>query len=502
MRSGDDRGQEVALFLLKLEEEGLTDSEQEELARLLKISPEARHQLVAHAMMTSELTRGLESIGPKLPFFMPRRLPGQTDPTRREVAVLATNARGSTSASRWIGFGAAAALVLVLGVGVLLYQTRQPPGPAGTAVSAGSDRSTASPVEGEEAEERPLDQATMRELRELAAAFRVARGGRREPPPRLARVAPGATGSDGLDTFATLAALPSEHLVYLRAGKPDARGMFGGNETAWTCAGSQRATLNTLMAGAVLGKPEWVEEGWRVIEATFAQQTTEGHFGEQETRNHSRASCAVMFGGTLIAALDVLERSRFGPAYATRIAALQPALARLGGFLSRPERLEQLSRNRGTFVDLTIPTLAALAGLATRLEDSELRRQTVALADVVVSRLRPDGTFEFDKGFDSVRQAHGLVLLHQTLPHLEDHERFRAAVDLAGRWVASRILPEGDIDLRGNRCAKPPEEGPSRCMLINRAEIRRGLLMHAQRFDPAAHPLADRMLDRQLGRSR
>lgn len=243
--------------------------------------------------------------------------------------------------------------------------------------------------------------------------------------------------------YELLQKLPLAVVEKMRGGKPDANGMVGHNqEKGYLGAEYQRGTMETLIAGAVAGNKDWIEEGFRVVDATFARQDAKGGFGD-------KAPTGGAFWITALArAFLVLQDSPYGKEYHGRMKAYYPQIHKALKFLSKNR--DKLVRHDGNtpnrlFIDADAFFLCSkLFKKDAYLDDARyLQGLGLKLYD------ESSGAFLENGGGDTSYQAVNLLMLlyydlYYPSPDIEK------VIQKAEAWELSKLKPDGTLDVSTN----------------------------------------------------
>ncbi|MCX7824568.1 MAG: hypothetical protein N2689_03320 [Verrucomicrobiae bacterium] len=255
--------------------------------------------------------------------------------------------------------------------------------------------------------------------------------------------------------FALWSKLPAECRERIGlGGKPDEKGWVGYNRIhhRWDTAANQRSAMFYLMNAAVRGDAKTAEDGWRAVEAAFAQLQPDGSFNSHydDGRPARREDCfsdnAFWLSHFCQAAL-VLRASPLSDQFRERIQKLRPQLRRAADFLmegrSHLKRADAGAVNR-LFIDAVAYGLSGVL-----LDDETLKTTGKQAADFGLERQREDGVFLEHNGADSSYQAVSIQFLQTFALYFPD-KRYDEALSRAARWMLGRILPSGQVDVTGN----------------------------------------------------
>jgi hypothetical protein len=262
--------------------------------------------------------------------------------------------------------------------------------------------------------------------------------------PTSGDTAGGVVGSRG--ELAMLRRLPPEMIARLRGGRPDARGYVGYQQTAKEfCAGHQRGGTYTLAMGVVLRRPEWIEEGWRVIDVTFAHQNADGSLGDPV---QDQATSVAFFLCFCSRALGLLQASEYADAQRGRIEALLPKVHRACRWLATQTAALDKANAHAPNRCFIIADAFALTNALT--PDSEAQRLATRYVDLGLKSYRAsDGVFLEKGGGDSSYQAVSILVLMYYRVHVAE-PRLDEILSKAVEWELTKVRPSGEVDVQGN----------------------------------------------------
>lgn len=254
----------------------------------------------------------------------------------------------------------------------------------------------------------------------------------------------GTIGSRG--ELAMLRRLPPEMLARLRGGRADARGYVGYQQTRTEfTAAHQRGGTYTLAMGVVLKRPEWIDEGWRVIDATFDHQNSDGSLGDPIP---DQATSTAFFLCFCARALGLLQASEYADDHGRRLEAVLPKVQRACRWLTTQTAVLDKANAHAPNRCFIIANAFALSNALT--PDAEAKRLAARYLDLGLKSFRAsDGVFVERGGGDSSYQAVSIMVLlyyrlHVAEPRLD--EILRKAVD----WELNKVRDNGEVDVEGN----------------------------------------------------
>lgn len=257
--------------------------------------------------------------------------------------------------------------------------------------------------------------------------------------------------------YEVLKAFPAGRLAALSAGdRPDANGFTGGNRGNgfWVEVGPQRGSARGVIAAVVLDDLKLADDCWRGIDAAFARQKPDGSFeaivkpnGNTSNEGPAAVETTYFFLQELSRAVLVIRQSPHEAHFRERLRVLEPKLRRAADFIMAG--YDTIIPKVGHTVNRVIIAAKAfgLTGLALN-DPAMIEKSRLLMAHALTSR-DAEGVFIERGGRDSsynvVSILFGQVLaLHVPMPE------FEAALPAAVAWQLTRILPSGEVDVRGN----------------------------------------------------
>jgi hypothetical protein len=289
---------------------------------------------------------------------------------------------------------------------------------------------------------------------------------------------------------------PTELLRTLKGGTPDADGMVGSNKAAFKEAGAQRSAMDTLILGAAFKEQSWVDQGLKVIEATYARQRPGGNFGQE---GGDGVTSVAYWTAEVARALLVLDESKLYKEERSQAKQYYGEIRR---------SLRYLVRNFGKITADTRSTSRLLAcanafALGSKLvEDPAFFEYAQKLLDIALSQYDPKtGVFSENSGYDSSYQAISLVKLSQFYLHYPSYqtERIQAILHKGIAWEVGRISEDGTISAIGNTRTGLGQEtdGKGKPKEVSYKEVLRAILYHNLLFkDRASAEAANRLYEK------
>jgi hypothetical protein len=303
--------------------------------------------------------------------------------------------------------------------------------------------------------------------RVLALSLLFACGGTKSHagrPPGGGTTDAGADSTNGTDASAAekgamlelhlLEAMPGAVLSRIfEGGRPDLAGAVGHNRNGWMGAQYQRSAASYFLHAVSRGDLPGAEDAWRAVDFAFAHQGQDGGFG---SRNESGSPSAMkdVYSDTafwlaqLTQAILVVRVSPFAEAFGKRIELLLPKVRSAASLLSQGKEIltvREASATNRYFIDAVAYGLSGVL-----LDDRELSRMGAYFTDLGLAKQDPEGFFEEAHGSDSSYNCVSIWML-QVMTLYFPSTRYEEALAKAVKWQLARVLPDGEIDVSGNR---------------------------------------------------
>lgn len=289
-----------------------------------------------------------------------------------------------------------------------------------------------------------------------------------------------------------LKSMPASTLHQTRGSRPDANGLVGLNQTGTFVANDQRGAMVLMEVGMVLGKNTDVADAWRAVEATYQRQTPAGDFGLGKDGNAAYAMNFWMAWSNH--AILLLKHSKYEPAYASRIAALEPKIEKAMDFLmlqsskDKLHRDDELSPNRTLinanaygFGYLLLKGVTSQAKLDAYLAESQVWVENEFVNDKLYRTL--DGVYTEKNGYDTSYQAVANWMFMQYLIHFPNPVPDAVSKAIrAGNWLEKRILSDGTVDCTYNT-RSGPNNSSGDLKHTDKVTVMRSLLYWAAMFN-------------------
>ena len=298
-----------------------------------------------------------------------------------------------------------------------------------------------------------------------------------------------ARASEELDHAELLKRIPEEFLAHIGGARPDRNGLVGHNRDGFKASALQRGATLTLAIAAARGDRKRADDCWRAVDATFAHQTEEGHFGDP-------ATSVAFWLCELCRSLLVVQESPLAGEYRDRIADLLPKIRMAVKWLMGQQTA--LIKADGDTPNRLFFSAEAFGFAGILLKDEAL----IAIGrDFLAGGMKlfrnEDGVFLEYGGGDSSYQAVNLLRLQEIVIHFPD-PTLEAAIRKGMKWELTRIAPDGTISTEGNTRVRPGGEkfmGAEK--QVNVGEVTLALLyFHLRANDPDTLAAAQRIRER------
>ena len=262
-----------------------------------------------------------------------------------------------------------------------------------------------------------------------------------------------------------LQSMPASILAQTRGERPNTNGLLGGNQTGTFVADLQRRAMDLMEVGIALRNDTDVADAWRAVEATYQRQTADGDFG---TGTNGNAAYSMHFWlAWSNHAILLLKSSSYGPAYASRIASLQPKIEKAMDFLmlqTSKDKLHQadngspnrtlINANAYGFGYLLLEGVTSKLKLDSYLTESQLWINNEFVSDKLYRTL--DGVYKEHNGYDTSYQAVANLMFLRYLIHFPDSVSDAVSKGIsAGNWLEKRILDDSTVDCTDNTRSGP-----------------------------------------------
>ena len=303
--------------------------------------------------------------------------------------------------------------------------------------------------------------------------------------------------------YALLSKLPTNSLSQLTGGgQPDEHGWVGAHRAnqTWYEAGMQRGGCWYLIGGVVLGDVQRAELAWTSIDTTFSHQLADGGFlsNPNPGRPHQqsfdeRVETAFFYLQELSHAILVIRESPMEPRFHDRIAALEPKIDRAIAFVaSGYDGIVRRSSKAANRIFIAAKAFGLCGEVLHKKEYLDLSDKLVAHALTLRDK---DGVFIENGGRDSSYNAVSL-LMGQVLGLHKPDEKLNEAMEKAMAWQRTRILPTGEVEVKGNsRTGLKQERGMNGGYKgVNYHEVSLALFYYSMIHDePALGELAEKV---------
>jgi len=250
----------------------------------------------------------------------------------------------------------------------------------------------------------------------------------------------------GRRELALLRKLPPEMLRRFRGGAPDQRGYIGHQQQRTEMvAGFQRGGVYTLAMGVALKNPAWIDEGWRVIDATFAAQNADGSIG---SAREQPATSAAFFLCWCARAMNVLAASEVAEQYKPQLDAVRPKIAQACRWLATQS--DALTKENSHAANRCFIAADAFALSGVFLGDDEIKNHARRYVEMGLKHYRAsDGVIQEKGGGDSSYQAVSILALMYYRLYV-DEPRLDPILRKAVDWELTRIADDGTVSAEGN----------------------------------------------------
>jgi len=217
-------------------------------------------------------------------------------------------------------------------------------------------------------------------------------------------------------------------------------GAAGANRSGYRYIEEQRQGAEWIVRGLATSKPDWVAQGWRILDWGVARQQPDGGFGGDD------AFHSTSFFVEALARSCLLDKAGATP--------LRLDCARRGAeWLMQPEIEAQGAKGNAPFTHRRYVLAAALGEAAAAAGDKAAEARAALWAKEGISLQQPDGTDPERGGYDAGYQMAGVLYALRYLPVCKDaglRGDLRAALRRAVAPELARQRPDGGIDAEGS----------------------------------------------------
>jgi hypothetical protein len=276
----------------------------------------------------------------------------------------------------------------------------------------------------------------------------------------LVLIAAGANAAPLASPADALAAAPSSAVDYaFPKNGTDVNGLAPANQAVWVNVGAQRAIMDEIVNGTVHADANRIDAHWPVFAASLAHERADGSFEYASNEAFDGQPGADAFWlGYSAQALLLLQSSRLGPQYASRIAAIRPQLAATAQWLAQPAQMAYLLHFDGGVTPRN-PTVsganrlindAKALILAAKLTGAPGAQEAgEQLLDRALASQSSQGWFPEHDGPDTSYNAVSAMQLAWIALFVND-PRLAPAIARSMDWEMGRIDSSGRIDDAGN----------------------------------------------------
>jgi len=260
-----------------------------------------------------------------------------------------------------------------------------------------------------------------------------------------------------LREYDILRAFPTGRLAALSAGdKPDAEGFTGSNHAHqyWVESGPQRGSCRAVIAAVIADDLAAADNAWRGIDVTFSHQTANGGFeskpqanGKDSSAFNNNVETAYFFLQELGRAILIIRQSPHAEHFTARIAALEPKLRRAADYIN--SGFDTIIPKVGHSVNRVIIAAKAFGTCGLVLGDEKLITQSRRLIAHAITLRDEGGVFIENGGRDSSYNVVSILFGSQLALHVPLPE-FEAILPAALAWQLTRVLPNGEVDVKSN----------------------------------------------------
>jgi hypothetical protein len=297
----------------------------------------------------------------------------------------------------------------------------------------------------------------------------------------LALVTGTKSAADEIPSVLELSEHPSLRRFYNRApGTVDAEGRAGLNIGNYNIIEEQRLGAEWILIGRVLGRPEWVAQGWRILDYGISKQAVDGGFGSEGYLHANALFVEALARACLVDPIGASEDRKRALDLAAR-------------WLMKPSRRD---------LDINAPfthrryILAAALGQAAAVANTPAAvEQAKEWAEIGLSLQRADGVNpelgSFDVSYQFVGPLHACRYL-TVCPDARLRFRLKDMIQRAINWEGPRIKIDGTVDVTGSSRIGRELYG-EKPKIFNIYDAYEALIYSAELVDPSFFGLAARL---------
>jgi hypothetical protein len=219
----------------------------------------------------------------------------------------------------------------------------------------------------------------------------------------------------------------------------------------------QRFGENAVCAGIAQQDSIAIARGLKVLHWGFEQQNSDGSF-QCPDAFHSIS----FFVEAAAHACLLLKASAFAERYATEIDWMRPRILKAALWMAQPEVESKGRKHNEPYTHRCYLVAAAFGEAGMLCENRFLIDKSTGYVQAGISRQDPSGFNPEKGGYDSSYHAVGLVFAERYYDIVVEGELKGALygmLERANTWLASRVHPDGTIDVTGNtRTGLAPEK--------------------------------------------
>lgn len=235
---------------------------------------------------------------------------------------------------------------------------------------------------------------------------------------------------------------------------------------------SQRDAYYIISAGVIKKDKKLLNSGLLALEWGYKQMAADGSFpGERgdddKPIKYQHIHPTSFFVDATARSIGIIQNSDVDQEYKDRAEALIPKLAKAVDYMNDDVNLENFFKN-AVDTNMLTTVVSAFQQTAILTRDSQLEAKAKTLAEKVLARQLPDGTFPEKGGFDSSYQMVSLEYMTRYGALVSDaawKKTVMNAVDAGYKKELTHVNKKGEIDdsknTRTEACGEPnTEKGP------------------------------------------
>jgi hypothetical protein len=232
---------------------------------------------------------------------------------------------------------------------------------------------------------------------------------------------------------------------------------------------AQRGGPELIAYGALTDNPQFVDAGFRVVDATFQEQHADGSIGDNKGYTETADT---LYLEDLLRYLQILGESPLAGKYRDRVNSERGHIQQLVQYLSRPQQQQNLVQQNKLAPNRSFTVAVTFARANKFLGKNVWSGVSQSFYDLAMKQYRPsDGVFIESAGGDSSYQAVNLLDLEYLYIDF-DRADVLTPFDKGLAWETRKIVSNGEISVDGNtRTGSGQEKAFGKAKGVNYNEV-------------------------------